>query len=178
MNEKPAEPRNAPEKALPQLAPNHLQLFEQVSLRFDAQIAQGVAPEALLDPAFWAHHAVRLRPMNEIRARAEDGTWIAELVVLDCSRTWAKVKMLELYRLTTSDVALTQASEQEVRDFISRHNVVYRGPHKWSVTRKSDKAVLMEGAEQKEGAELWLEAHARSQIGPQAAPRAEQSVTA
>lgn len=164
------------EKALPQLAPSALQLFEQVSSRYDAAVPQGIAPEALLDPAFWAHDAKKLRPFDEIRIRAEDGTWIADLEVLDCSRTWAKVKILRIYQLTSPDVALTQASEQEVKDFVAKHQVTWRGQHKWSIVRKSDKAVLMQGLE-KDAAALWLEAHARTQIGPQALPKSPEPVT-
>ena len=162
-----------PEPVLPQLAPGALQLFEHVSLRYDAMIGQGIKPEEMLEPGFWAHHAVRLRPMNEIRARAEDGTWIAELLVLDCSRNWAKVQILHLHQLTSSDVALTQASEQAVKDFVAKHEVVFRGQHKWSIVRKGDRAVLAEGIEQKDSAKAWLEAHARSQIGPQPLPKPE-----
>jgi len=163
----------AKEKALIQLAPNELHLFEHVSQRYDAKIAQGVTPEDMLVPAFWAHHAVKLRPMDEIRARAEDGTWVATLLVLDCSRTWAKVQLIQVHKLTTGDVALSQASETQIQEFIGTHLVTYRGPHKWSVVRRADKNVLAEGMEQKDTASVWLEAHARSTIGVPAAPKAE-----
>lgn len=161
------------DKQLIQLPPNDLQPFEQVSLRYDAVIQQGVKPEDMLVPGFWAHHAVKLRPMNEIRARAEDGTWIANLLVLDCSRTWAKVQILSIHQLTTADVALTQSSEKDVQEFIATHAVTFRGTHKWSVVRKSDRAVLQEGIEQKDAATAWLEAHARAQVGSPAAAKPE-----
>ena len=159
-----------------QLAPGALQFFEQVSLRYDAEIPQAVTPQDLLNPAFWAHHAVRLRPMNEIRARAIDGTWIADLVVLDCSRTWARVHILAVHRLTTGQVAETQASEQDVKAYIEGHKVVYRGQHKWSITRNSDKAVIEEGIAEQDVAKARLEALARSHVGGAALPAA--SVTA
>ena len=161
------------DKPLIQLPPNALQLFEQVSQRYDVLVAQGVATEDMLIPGFWAHQAVKLRPMDEIRARAEDGTWIAEFVVLDCSRTWAKVQLLRSYKLTSGDVSLTQASEKEVQEFIAAHSIAWRGPHKWSIVRKSDKAVLTEGIEQKDVATAWLEGHARKTIGVPAAPKPE-----
>lgn len=165
------------EKPAPQLPPGHLQLFEQVSIRYDAVIAQGVKPDAMLEPGFWAHHAVKLRPMNEIRARAEDGTWIAYLVVLDCSRNWAKVQILHLHQLTSADVSLTQASEQEVRTFIEKHSVTWRAQHKFSIVRKADRAVIHEGIETKDGAQAWLEGHARAQVGGQPLPKPEAVTT-
>ena len=149
-----------------QLPPNALQLFEQISTRYDAEIQQGVTPENLLEPAFWAHQAVRLRPMDEIRARAIDGTWVATYLVLDCSRTWARVRQLSFHSLTTGQVAETQASQQAVKDYIAGHNVVFRGAlHKWSITRKLDKAVIEEGITERDAAEVRLEALARSHAG-------------
>lgn len=146
-----------------QLPPNALVLLEQVSLRYDALIPQGVEPAELLKPAFWAHEAIKLQPMNEIRARAEDGTWIAYYVVLDCSRTWARVHQLSFHRLTTGDQSMTQASELEIKAFVDAHTVMWRGPHKWSVVRKLDKEVLQEGMD-KDMASAWLASHARTQV--------------
>jgi hypothetical protein len=143
-----------------------------VSTRFDALIPIGVTLEQILKPAFWAHHAVKLKPMDEIRARAEDGTWLAYLVVLDCSRTWAKVAApLHAPPHHARRLAQTQASLQEQKAFIAAHKVVHRGPHKWSVVRKADNAVLEQGIEQKDAAEKWLEKHAREQAS--AAPAAK-----
>lgn len=160
------------DKPLIQLPPNDLQQLEQVSLAYDAIVRQGVQPDDVLVPGFWAHHAVKLRPFDEIRVRAEDGTWLARYVVLDCSRTWAKVQQLSFHRLTTGQVAETQASELEVKAFVDAHQVVHRGPHKWSIVRKSDKAVLEQGIGVKDDAIAWLDKHARAQVGvPAAAAR-------
>ena len=155
-----------------QLSPNGLWPLEHVSTIHDALVGQGVTPQDLLVPAFWAHHSSKLRPWDEIRARAEDGTWMGRYLVLDSSRTWSKVCELSMHRLTTSDVSITQASQDEVADYIKAHKVTYRGPHKWSVVRTSDGAVLMEGKEQKDEATAWLDAHARAQVG---APKTSQS---
>lgn len=152
------------EKALVQLPPNEMLQHDFVSTRWDAKIGIGIAPEALLAPAFWAHHAVKLKPMDEIRARAEDGTWVGYYLVLDSSRTWAKVHPLAVHRLTTADVALSQASEEQIKAFKEAHKVVHRAMHKWSVVRTSDGAVLTEGIEQKDQAVSWLDTHARTQV--------------
>jgi len=159
------------EKTVPQLAPTSMLGFDFVSTRYDALVGHGVKPEDLLNPAYWAHHAVKLKPMDEIRARAEDGTWVSYLVVLDSSRTWAKVKELHRFALGTADVALTQASQEEFKVFVASHKVVHRAAHKWSVVRDADKAVLAEGMAEKDAAVKWLDDYARKQLGmPQAAP--------
>lgn len=168
-----------PERQSPQLPPaDHLAGFDFMSTRWDAKIPQGVQTNDILDPAFWAHHGVKLKPMDEIRARAEDGSWIAYLLVLDCSRTWAKVKLLAMHPLTTQDVSLTQASEADVKAFVALHTVKHRGPHKWSIVRNGDKAVIEEGIEQREDAAAKLEALARKQVGAPPAVQRPAAVTA
>lgn len=152
-----------------QLGPNALEQFDYVSTRHSAKIQHGISPDEILKPAFWAHHALKLKPLDEIRAHAEDGTWLANYVVLDCSRTWAKVQLLSMHRLTTSDVSQTQASDIEVKAFIDAHEVKHRGPHAWSIVRRSDKAVLEQGIAVKDDAIAWLEKHAREQVGAPAA---------
>ena len=164
------------EANLAQLPPGNLNPFEQVSTRWDVIVPMGVPAEAMQDPAFWAHRAVKMKPMDEIRARAEDGTWMANLVVLDSSRTWVRVMILGVYKLTTGDVALTQASADEVQAAIAKHKILHRGPHKWSVVRMADNAVMHQGEEQKDAAIAWLEGYARQTIGAPAV--AKQAVPA
>jgi hypothetical protein len=154
-------------EVIPQLAPMGLNGFDYVSTRFDALIPIGVTLEQILKPAFWAHHAVKLKPMDEIRARAEDGTWLAYLVVLDCSRTWAKVAHLAMHNLTTRDVSLTQASLQELADFIAGHKVVHRAAQVVGRAQGGQRGRLR-GHEQKDAAEKALEKHARESIGVKA----------
>lgn len=154
-----------------QLAPGSMQPLEYVSTRHDAVIAAGVTPQDLLDPAFWAHHAVKLKPMDEIRARAEDGTWVGYYIVTDCSRTWARVRELSMHRLTTADVAATQASEAEVQAFMAAHKVSHTQETKWRVVRSSDRVAVQEQLGTREAALEWLERHARSQVGAPAAPK-------
>lgn len=149
---------------VPQLAPQDLQPFDYQSTRYDAKVAQGVKLEDLLVPAYWAHHATRLSPTDEIRARAEDGTWVAYLLVTDCSRTWARVKVLGYHALGTADVAETQASEEEVKRLKGDYLVTFRGPHKWSVVRKHDKNLMQEGIAAKQDAEAWLDRFVRGQV--------------
>lgn len=159
---------NQNEKQLIQLPPNALGQLDYVSTRHDAVVQQGVDPKAILVPSFWAHHAVKMKPMDEIRARAEDGTWVAYLIVTDASRTWAKVQQLSLHRLTTADVAMTQANEADVEAFKAAHKVVHRGPRGWSIVRKGDDAVIAEDKSTKPDALAELDRLARTQSSPSA----------
>ncbi len=154
-----------PETSIKQLGPgsDNLGLLESVSLTYDAKVPIGVTPEDIMAPAFWAHHSVRLRPMDEIRARAEDGSWLCYLVVLDSSRTWTKVQQRQLLKLSTADVSQSQAVEESVKAFIEQHKVIHRGPRRWSVVREVDGAVVAEDKVTREEAEAWLTGHAKVQ---------------
>ena len=156
------------QQQLIQHPPSEMPTLDQVNTAYDVRVGPGVTPEHLLVPGFWAHYGAKLKPLDEIRAHAEDGSWLARYLVLDCSRTWARVKQLEFHQLTTSDVALSQASESEYRAFMMSHEVRYRGVHKWCVVRLADSAVLIEGEGDKSKAVAWLEDHARKIVGVQA----------
>jgi hypothetical protein len=124
---------------------------EQISLTFIATAHENTFPEDLLDPAYFAHVASDLRPYYKIEARADDGTWFAEFLVLEVGRNWVRTYMLAKHMLTTSDVAMTQAAA------LSPYEVKWRGPHcKWSVIRKADKSVVHEGEESQPGADKWM----------------------
>ena len=157
------------EVQIAQLGPGDLMGFEYVSTRWDAKIGHGISLHDLENPAFWAHQAVQLKPFDEIRARAEDGTWVAYFVVTDCSRTWARVRLDRLVNLSTGDVSQSQALSAEAGAFAEQHKVLWRGAAaRWSVVRKLDGAVLYEGAATRIDADSWLERMARQQEAPKA----------
>jgi hypothetical protein len=132
------------ERKVESLTITNLKEAEFVRPVYCATIPIGTLPDDLLKPEYWAHVATHLRPWARIEARAEDGTWFADLLVLSVDRTWARVRMLGRYNLTSQDVALTQ-SEQ-----ITGFEVKWRGAAKWSVIRKADSAVLKEGMDREE----------------------------
>jgi len=156
------EMANPNEKQLIQLPPGELSEHDYISSRWDVKVLQSVKPKDILEPSFWAHEAMKLKPLDEVRVHCEDGTWLGYYIVLDCSRTWAKVQMLSMHQLTSADVSQTQASIEDVAKFVAAHSIVHRGPHRWSVVRNSDKAVLHEGVVVKDDAITWLDKHARA----------------
>ncbi|HEX6992380.1 MAG TPA: hypothetical protein VF151_10860 [Gemmatimonadales bacterium] len=112
---------------------------------------QANQPPDLLKPEYWAHVSSKMRAWDRIEVRAYDGTWFAELIVLEAGRSWARVHMLGAIRLTTTDVARTMADRQ------GQYEISFRGPQGlWSVIRKSDKEVMHEGEATEGGALDWL----------------------
>lgn len=122
--------------------------------RWDAKVEMGTTRADLLKPEYWSHVAERITPWSEITVRAEDGTFYAKYLVLDCGRGWAKLQELNWWNLTTKDVAQTQSSAGQIDDYALEYKGTTR---KWIVLRKVDQTVLDEGKPSKEAARLWLE---------------------
>ena len=145
-----------------QLPPNHMQEAEYQYTTWAVVAPNGLAAKALLEPGFWALYATKMKPFDEIRARAEDGTWMARFVVLEAGRTWARLQQLEHHNLGTQDVSLTKANTQALEEARKGFELKHRGPKGWSVVRLSDKQVMHEGAQSKANAATWLEGHLKT----------------
>jgi len=139
------------DKGSPVMAPGRMRLAEYDRQDWVANVEDPLTLEDILDPAFWAHMAAQLKPYDHIEARADDGTWVADLVVLGCDRTWAKVALKAKYNLTTKDVSLSQAH---------KHTVEWKGPqHRFAVVRTSDSVMVKSGFQEKGDAALWVKEH-------------------
>lgn len=142
-------------KGTPILDPQRIGLVED-GKRQDWVVTaeEGTTPEMVADPAYWAHVSARMSPFDHIEVRCEDGSWVAEYIVLGCDRNWARVHLKHEYKLTTADVSLTQASKHEVK---------WKGPHlMFAVIRLSDQQSVMDKFPTKEAAGLWLREHERT----------------
>lgn len=112
---------------------------------------EGTIPDDVLNPDYYAHVAAKLRPYDHIEIRANDGTWLAQLLVLDVSRLWAKVHRLHLHTLTTVDVS--QSNLERALPYYVQH----KGPHdKWVVIRRSDSQAVSTGHGTPEEAHNWM----------------------
>ena len=123
-----------------------------VRQQWAADVEYGVTLEDIQDPAYWSMMGMYMKPYDLIEARAEDGSWIAFLIVTGCDRTWAKVAVDRVVNLTTSDVALSQVAP--------KHKVDWKGPHrKYSVIRLSDSENVHDGFQSREEAYSWMRDH-------------------
>lgn len=119
----------------------------------------GVAPGFDLNdaqmPEYWAHVAVQLKPNDRIEIIPHDFAWFAELIVMQCDRTWAKTAMLRFVELTGSEVAA-----ETLASLSSGYEVKYMGPtKKHCVIRLSDKTIVQEGIGLKAEANRWVSEH-------------------
>lgn len=139
------------EKRSPIISPDRMRLAEYERQDWVANVEYGITLDDIREPGFWAHMASQMRPYDHVEVRAEDGSWVAYLIVTGCDRTWAKVCVDRVVNLTTKDVSLSQEA---------RHEVVWKGPHhKWAVIRLSDSEMVKNEFADKEAASAWMREH-------------------
>lgn len=148
------------DRVVPQLAPGRMILAEQVRSVYSVTVGSGVLIEDLLVPSFWSLYAAQLQPRDRLEIEPEDGMWYAEYRVRDCARTWAKVEQLSFKSFEQVEANIAGLAEA-----LAAYKVIHRGPHKWSVVRVSDNAVMHEGVQIKDDAEGWLRTHVRNELG-------------
>lgn len=117
----------------------------------------GVTVDDMLKPDFWAHVAQKLRPWDKIEARAEDGAYFVEFVVLDAAKTWAKVALVNTPTVFKENVGPSDISIDD------KYIAQWKGPQrKWIVVRKVDKASLKEELATKSDAIRWISEHEKA----------------
>ncbi len=113
-----------------------------------------MTPEQSVEDAlasdFWAHVAKHLRAYDTIRLIAEDGAYVAEIMVTTAGGSF--VKMTELWRWVRDGEADTDHDEGPQLAYAK-----YRGPVlRWCVMRTSDDVCLKDHFLDKPAAEQWL----------------------
>ena len=118
---------------------------------FHATIPQEHTLEQILNPAYWSVVANEMTPFNEIRALAEDGSWLAYLIVNEVGTNYARVTLDRVVHMDKFDPNVTDKVDT------SNFRIVYRGEHfRWSVKRISDDAWIHEQAVSRGAANSWL----------------------
>lgn len=154
----------AKKPAQPQLDPQRFKLAEHERNVHVITVEAGVTRAQLLDPAFLAHVAAKLRPYTQIEVRSDDGTMFARLLVLQAERTWATCYVLEWHDLTTKDVSLSKSAMAEAvaieKKTAERYEVVWKGPHlKGCVIDNgvNPPVIVRDKEPSKEAAKAWLD---------------------
>ena len=130
---------------------------------FVGKVEIGTAIEDILVPEYWSFHAPNLQPWDRIELQWEDMTRYVEVMVLDCAKTWAKVYILREEQIAKN--VLKEECDVAVVRILASHEVIHRGPRRWSVVRKSDGAVIKEDMNLKDDAEDWLKRYAYGDRG-------------
>lgn len=121
---------------------------------WQASIEAGVPFEEVQKPEFWGHVAEKLKPLARIEVIAEDLSYFAELIVIDCDRLWAKTAVLRFVELDGQAAPPTLPAD---------YRVEYKGPTKKHVViRESDNTIVQEGIATKAEANAWVGEHVKT----------------
>jgi hypothetical protein len=137
-----------------QLNPHRMQPAESKRTVWHVTTEAETPLDAVLDPKYWAGCASKMRSRDRIEVEAEEGTYFAELMVLDVGRASAQVVLMRKVEFKANTV-----SGADLGDF----EVTWRGvDKKWCVVRKSDKRVQRDGLETKQQAVNWATEHLKT----------------
>lgn len=115
---------------------------------------EGTTKDDILKPDYWALVSYKMHPYDRIELRLETGEWIAELLVVQAERTFAKVVLLHFHELVSAN---------SLPEVPSKFRIEWKGPqHKHAVIRVSDSVVLKNGFDSKDKARDWLTNYERA----------------
>lgn len=141
----------AKKKESPVLMPSRFALAEFRRHDWVADVESGRTVEDILQPSYWTHIAPQLQPYDHIEARAEDGKWIAFLIVLFSENNYAQVIV---------DRVLKIEANADTTSPSAKYKVDWKGPHyKYVVIRVSDDQMLHSGCKTRDEASSWLKNH-------------------
>tara|TARA_R110002126_G_scaffold84211_1_gene204797 strand:- start:554 stop:1141 length:588 start_codon:yes stop_codon:yes gene_type:complete len=147
------------EKRSPVIHPTRMKLAENERQDWIVNAELSHTIEDLSNPGYWAHMAAQLSPYDHIEVRAEDGAWIANLIVIQADRSWAKVMLVSKFDLLDRE-ALPSSVEQ--------HKVEWKGPqHRFAVIRLADMVAVRTGFQTKEDGRNWMREHEKVIASPQ-----------
>jgi len=142
------------DKDIPVLMPERFGASEEKRHDFVVDLPISVTLEQAMDPGFWAHVAHEMIPLDHIELRAEDGSWVADLIVAFCERNYAKVVLKSITKLDEDQVAPASSI---------KHKIEWKGPHlKYSVIRTADSKVMQSQMRTRDEATQWLTAHEKT----------------
>lgn len=124
---------------------------------WQATVPAGMALDEVQRPEFWGHVAENLKPLARIEVIAEDLSYFAELLVIDCDRLWAKTRLIRFVDLREDD------SADVLPAAAAGFKVEFKGPtKKHIVVRLSDNVVVHEGIATKAEANGWITEHLKA----------------
>lgn len=142
------EIKTEPKKRQIVLTEQRFGLAEALRRDFVVDAEVGTTLQDVLEPAYWAYVTRDITPFSRIEVRMETGEWIAELVVMQVDRTWAKVHLLHFHDLAPS---------MDTAPPSQKHQVYWRGMHhKFAVRRLSDQEVIQSNFATRDEANVWL----------------------
>jgi hypothetical protein len=140
----------------PALNPGLVRLAEFVRNVHVVEVPPAVPVASVLDPEYWAHCTKKFKQYDRIECRAQDNSWLADLMVAKIEakgvRMWA-INFVDLNVQAAERSAL--AEPEQTGDYA----VSFAPKHQWRVVRLSDKEVIHKDEPTREAAQAWLVAN-------------------
>jgi hypothetical protein len=134
-----------------QISPGRMRLSQYERQEWVANAPEGCTVDDIKEQEFWSLMAYQMKPYDRVEVRADDGTWMAELLVIGVGRNWAKVHILNHHKLTGADEAMKDSTEFRVE---------WKGPQKkWCIIRNSDNTFIREGIASRDDAGTQMQEH-------------------
>lgn len=144
----------AAKKQMAVCMPQHLGEAEHKRHDWVVDVPIKVTLEECMEPGYWAHVAEQMEPLDHIHLRAEDGSWVAYLIVSFCERNYARTVLDRVIKLDMTQTAPVDSI---------KHKVEWKGNiHKFTVIRVADGASVQSGFAKQELAADWLREHEKS----------------
>ena len=140
----------------PKIDRERFHLAEHYRQDYVAVVPQGITPENIEKSDYWSVVVNIMRPGGRIEVEGEDGSWSADCKILLVGPTWAKVKVLHVYRYETGETP---------KDAPLDYRVYWRGRHhRWAVQRMSDGEIIKNNLGSQSLAEDALAQHRKAMM--------------
>lgn len=144
------------EKRVLILSESRIQLAEFKRQDWVVDAEDGTTVKDLLEPGYWSHIAAKFKPFDHIEVINETGSWVANLMVIECHINWARVKQI-------GDVIELEPVDPSSRSVTTKHRVKWMSRiDGYGVVRIGDGEVVMKNFGDKAAAQTWMENHERS----------------
>lgn len=133
-------------KKVDHIAPSQLKQTDFVRQSLTIVAKEGQSIEDIMEPNSWATISPKVRGWDKVEVIAEDGSYVAELFVVQVSKLWVRTALINFTDLSKEDRAEDDGSND---DYYAK----YRGTiKKWCVVRREDDSNVSEGLESREDA--------------------------
>lgn len=149
---KPEVEKKESEVPVQKLPGHKINTAEYARTAWRAEPASGVEFEEVLKPEYWTHVAKRMKRGDVIEVFAEDGSYYAELLVVNCGDQWASVK-------TKGHMSLKAKTAVKRPDYETK----WKGEQAlWSVIRTKDSKLMQDKFPTEDQAREWIEQHIKN----------------
>ncbi|MES9841223.1 MAG: hypothetical protein ABW134_11775 [Candidatus Thiodiazotropha endolucinida] len=135
------------ESKIKPIPPINVQLAQHAYRMFNVAVPGKISKKDITNPVLFEHVAKQLTLFSELRVIADDGSFMARLLVMYVSGTDVIARVIEYHEFEELDYS---------RDNVGEYFTHLRGPKRWCIVKRSDGSVVKENMPDKATAEREL----------------------